>query len=244
MKKSKLVISSLAILAASCLYLSCSKETPGVASIQNDFSNSARVQVFNATFKSARNYVYVDGVPVSGAAVSYGGVFPGTAFAFNVISGQHSFLIKDTLPATTQTPITFSQNVDAGKSYTIFTYDTTTSVKQTTVVNNIVVPKDTTSMLRFGDFIYNPTAVANVDVYSFRKGTSTPVFTNVATAMVTDFIPYASGLSDTLYVYATGTTSPLLAKGLVPGLVPTRSYTSVYSGSYRGTKTVSTFATY
>ncbi len=143
-----------------------------------------------------------------------------------------------------QTPLAFTQNFDAGKSYTIFTYDTITSVKQSTVLNNITVPKDTTSMLRFANFIYNTTAVPNVDVYSYRLGTAAPVFKNVASAQVTDFIPYASGSTDTLYVYATGTTSPLIVKTLVPTLTPTRSYTSAYSGSYRGTKSIATFATY
>jgi hypothetical protein len=84
----------------------------------------------------------------------------------------------------------------------------------------------------------------NVDVYSFRRGTTTPVFTNVATASVTNFIPYSSGMTDTLYVYATGTTSPLIVKQLVPSLTPTRSYTAVYNGSYKGTKAITTFVTY
>jgi hypothetical protein len=148
------------------------------------------------------------------------------------------------LPTTKQTPLIFSQNFDAGKSYTIFTYDTITSVKQLTVLNNIVIPTDTSARLRFSNFIYNTNAVPNVDVYSYRRGATTPVFKNVATGQVTDFIPYSSGLTDTLYVYATGTTSPLLVKSLVTNLTPTRSYTSTYSGSYRGTKVISTFATY
>jgi len=134
--------------------------------------------------------------------------------------------------------------MEAGKSYTIFTYDTITSTKQATVLNNIVVPTDTSSRLRFANFIYNTTPVANVDVYSYKKGTGAPLFANVATNQVTDFIPYASLQTDTLYVYAAGTTSPLIVKQAVPSLVPTRSYTSAYNGSYRGTKAVTTFATY
>ena len=235
---------NLALLAISSLFFSCKREIPQIAPLQTDFSNSSSVQVFSATVKAARNYVYVDGVPVSGAAVAYGGIFPGTAYSFKVSAGSRAFLIKDTLPTTTQAPLTFSQSFDAGKSYTIFTYDTITSVKQVTVVNTITIPTDTTSLLRFANFIYNTTAVPNVDVYSFRKGSGSPVFTNVPTATVTDFIPYASGLTDTLYVYATGTTSPLIVKQLVTSLVPTRSYTSVYSGSFRGAKLISTFATY
>jgi hypothetical protein len=215
-----------------------------VAATETNFSNSTFVQVFDATVKSTRNYIYVDAIPVSGAAIAFGGVFPATAFAFKVNSGLRSFLIKDTLASSTQIPLSFAENMQVGSSYTIFTYDTTTSVKQSTVLNNIIVPKDTTARLRFANFIYNPFAIPNVDVYSFRKGTTTPVFSNIAITQVTDFIPYVSGLTDTLYVYATGTTSPLLVKALVPILTPTRSYTAAYSGSFRGTRAISTFTTY
>ncbi len=270
MKLLKIIIISLSVLGASTLYLSCTRETPQVAPTVRGFSSSATVQVFNATLKAARNYVYVDGIPVSGAALAYGGVFPATAFGFNVTAGPHTFLLKDTLPATTQTPLSFTQTMDAGKSYTVFSYDTVTSVKQFTVLNNITIPTDTTCMLRFANFIYNTTALPNVDVYSFRRisGTpvfvstpvynnanvvapsftsSTPVFSNIATAQVSPFITYASGLTDTLYVFAAGTTSPLLSKGFITSLVPTRSYTSTFNGSYRGTlaaRLVTTFATY
>jgi len=232
------------VLAISAIYMSCTKETPHIATRITDFSNSASVQVFSATVKAARNYIYVDGTPVSGIVLAYGGIFPGTAYSFKVNAGSRSFTIKDTLPATTQAPLTFTQTMEAGKSYTIFTYDTITSTKQATVLNNIVVPTDTSCRLRFANFIYNTTPVANVDVYSFKKGTGAPLFANVATNQVTDFIPYASLQTDTLYVYAVGTTSPLIVKQVVPSLVPTRSYTSAYNGSYRGTKAITTFANY
>jgi hypothetical protein len=187
--------------------------------------------------------VYVDGAPVSGIILAYGGIFPGTANSFKVASGSRTILIKDTLPTTAQSPLTFTQVLDGGNSYTIFTYDTITSPKQATVLNNIVVPSDTSSRLRFANFIYNTTPVTNVDVYSFRKP-GAALFSNVATNAVTEFIPFSSGLTDTLYVYATGTTSPLITKQLVPSLVPTRSYTAAYNGSYRGTKAITTFANY
>ena len=244
MKFLKIMILTLGTLTISCLHFSCTKNNPQVTATETNFGNSTFVQVFDATVKSTRNYIYVDGIPVSGAALAFGGVFPGTAFAFKVNAGLRSFLIKDTLSSSTQVPLSFAENMQVGRSYTIFTYDTITSVKQATVLNNITVPKDTTARLRFANFIYNSFAVPNVDVYSYRRGTTTPVFTNVATTQVTDFIPYASGLTDTLYVYATGTTSPLLVKALVTSLAPQRSYTSAYSGSYRGTKAITTFATY
>ncbi|MEI7736112.1 MAG: hypothetical protein WCI49_11640 [Ferruginibacter sp.] len=270
MKLFKIIISGLAVVSLASVYTSCKRELPGVAQITTDLSNAASVQVFSATVKAQRNYVYVDGAPVSGTALAYGGVFPGTAYSFWVTPGSRSVTVKDTAVVTTQIPLTFSQAFDAGKSYTVFTYDTITSVKQLTVLNTIVVPKDTSSRLRFANFLYNSTPVTSVDVYSYRSipGTpiyksttaynnaavfapvftsSTPVFTGIATNQVTAFIPYPSGLTDTLYVFAAGTTAPLLSKGAVQSLTPTRSYTSVYNGSYNGTlaaRLVTTFATY
>lgn len=270
MKLLKIIILSLGFVAVSSLYLSCTRETPHIADVQFNLNGSATVQVFNATLKAARNYVYVDNVPVSGAIFAYQGVFPGTAYAVKVNAGSRDFLIKDTLPTTTQASLNFTATLESGKNYTIFTYDTITSPKQVTVQNDIVIPTDTSSMLRFANFIYNPTAIANVDVYSFRRipGTpafqttavwnnasitapvftgSTPVFSNVPTNQVTGFIPYASQLSDTLYVFAAGTTSPLLAKGTITSLIATRSYSATYNGSYRGNlaaRAVTTFATY
>src|SRR5258706_8657426 len=228
MKLLKIITISFGILIVSAVYFSCTKNGPQVAVLETDLTNKTTVQVFDATVKSTRNYIYVDNAPVSGSALAYGGVFPGTAYAFRVNAGLRSFLIKDTLSTSTQTPLSFAENMQVGRSYTIFTFDTITSVKQSTILNNIVVPTDTSSRLRFANFIYNPFAVANVDVYSFRKGTTTPVFSNIPTTQVTDFIPYASGLSDTLYIYATGTTTPLLVKSVIPNLVPQRSYTATY----------------
>jgi hypothetical protein len=246
MKVSKLIILSSALAVSCFAYMSCNKETPAVATVDSNISSYGTVQVFDAVYKSDRNYIYVDNKQISGAKVAFGGVYPGTAYSFTVTPGSKSFLIKDTLVTATQVPLTFTQQFDAGKSYTIFTYDTITSPKQITVTNDIVIPTDTTARLRFANMIYSNTAVPAVDVYSFRRGTSTPVFSNVATASVTGFIPYASGLTDTLYVYATGTTTPLLVKSVIPSFTPSRSYTSVYAGSYKvaSGRSISTFATY
>ncbi len=139
MNRIKIIIPGLAAVALSSVYLSCTKDVPNVGVLDPGLSSGATVQVFNATVKSTRNYIYVDGVSVSGAVLNYGAIFPATAIAFNVKAGMRSFLIQDTTPATLQVPITFSQDMAAGKSYTIFTYDTITSVKQATVTNNIVV---------------------------------------------------------------------------------------------------------
>ena len=244
MKFYKIISITSVLLLIGMFYSGCEKTIPITGTPTTNFNSTSFVQIFNGTVKATRNYAYVDATPVSGVTFSAGGVFPATAFAFNVQSGSRNFLIKDTLVTTTQAPLNFTENVEGSKSYTIFMYDTITSPKEVMIANTIEVPTDSTSRLRFANIIYNSAAVPNVDVYSFRRGTSTPVFTNIATNAVTPFIPYASGSTDTLYVYATGTTSPLIVKTLIPSLTPQRSYTAAYNGSYRGTKTISTFVTY
>ena len=258
MKFFKLNIFKLSLVFSAFAFSACKREIPQLTAKDTDLSTAATLQVFNATVKSLRNYVYVDGTPVSGAVFSSGGIFPNTAYGIKLTSGMHSILVKDTALATTQIPLTFSQSFDAGKSYTTFTYDTITSIKQLTVVNNVVIPTDTSSRLRLANFIYNASPIPNVDVYSFRRiaGTpvflngspvfvgNTPIFGNIATNAVTDFMPYPSGLSDTLYVYATGTTTPLIVKGVIQSLVPTRSYTTALTGSFKAVKAIGTFANY
>jgi hypothetical protein len=262
MKIFKNIFLTLAVLAVIFLADACRKPYAYIQEVDTDISNTkATAQVFGACARIARNYVYVDAVQASGSALAFGGVFPGAAYSITLNPGAHSILVKDTLSTTTQLPLTFSQTFDAGKFYTIFTYDTITSPKAFVVQNNITIPRDTSCMLRFANFIYNPTAVPNVDVYAFRNipgvpvmvggnpvlNSSTAIFTNIATNTVTDFIPFASLRTDTLYVVATGTKTPVLAKQLVQSLTPTRSYTAAYIGSHRAAvtaKSVTTFATY
>jgi hypothetical protein len=262
MKLLKNIFFTLAIIAVIFLADACRKPYAYIQEVDTDISSTkATVQVFGACARVTRNYVYVDGVQASGSAFVFGGIFPGAAYSITLNPGAHSILIKDTLSTTTQLPLTFSQNFDAGKFYTVFTYDTITSPKALVVQNNITIPRDTSCMLRFANFIYNPTAVPNVDVYAFRNVPGTPVFvagviqlnsstalfSNIATNTVTDFKSFGSLRTDTLYVVATGTKTPILAKQLVQSLTPTRSYTSAYIGSFRSlptAKSVTTFATY
>ena len=72
MKLKNILILSLGIVAVTSTFLSCDKEFPQVAPVQVGLSDVATVQVFSATVKATRNYVYVDGTPVSGAALAYG----------------------------------------------------------------------------------------------------------------------------------------------------------------------------
>jgi hypothetical protein len=262
MKLLKNIFLTLIVIAVIVFANACRKPYSYIQDVDTSINTTtATVQIFGACNKIVRNFVFVDGVKVSGSALAFGGIFPGAAYSITLTPGAHSIIVRDTLSTTTQLPVTISQNFDAGKFYTIFTHDTITAPKVLAVQNKITIPTDTSCMLRFANFIYNPTPVANVDVYSFRNipgipvfvggnpvlTTSTPIFANIATNTVTDFKPYSSLRTDTLYVFPAGLKTGLLAKQLVQSLTPTRSYTSAYIGSFvspLAAKSITTFANY
>ncbi len=213
---------------------------------QTDLSNKAFVKVYNATLNAARNYVYFDNVPVTGAGLAYGGLFPSVSYYSAIDPGNRSVTIKDTLLTTTQKPLTFSSQFDAGSNYTIFTYDTVNNTKYLVTKDALENPTDTTARIRFANLVYSRVAIPNVDIFSVKRQAN--IFTNVAPATVTNFIPFASSLVDTLFVRATGTTTTLTQLNAIN---PTqkRSYTVVFRGVYQlttgtNTRALTSFTTY
>lgn len=244
MKKRNIYTLAGSLSLLTVLALACTKRTgKEIAAEDKNFANKSLVQVFVATVNAASTQVFVDNNQVSGSALAYGSLFPSTSYAFAVDAGPRSVSIRSTASGTTQLPVNFSGNFDAGKNYTIFTYDTITAAKQITVENKIEIPADTTARVKFANFIHNTADVPGVDVFSLRRGTN--VFTNIRRTEVTEYIPYAAAMpvTDTLLIRETGTTN-LLAQlnGFNP--VRKRSYTVIYRGSHRGTRTVSSFANY
>jgi hypothetical protein len=237
-------INSNKILLISCfaltlLILSCTKKTESILGTNTNFTSSSLVRVYVATVNANRNYIYVDGQPINGAALVSGGMFPAAGvYAAEIPIGVKGFLVRDTLAATTQVPLTFAENLSVG-NYTIFLYDTITSPKQKTVLTNFVVPTDTSCRIRFANFIYNPFDIPAIDVFSYNKNAN--LFTNIAVTDVTSFVPYPSRLGiDTLYIRETGTTTNII-KLSMSGLSEKRNYTLVYRGSHRGTRIASLF---
>lgn len=238
---------SMSVLAVSCV----KDKDKEVALESNNFTDKSLIQLFNATLGSARNYIYVDGAPVNGAAIAYGASFPVTSTPANfaVSSGFRAFLIRDTSSTTTQPIMSLAENLQSSVNYTLFTYDTLNAVKNKLVVNNIVIPADTTARLRFANFAYSPNALVPVDIFSKRLNTN--IFTNVAITDVTGFIPYDTRRSDTLIIRETGTgvdlqnrtvttsgTPPVTVTTFSPvqiilSLTRKRSYTVIFRGGYR-----------
>ncbi|MGH2553075.1 MAG: hypothetical protein ACRDEB_05125 [Chitinophagaceae bacterium] len=249
MKLSTIKRNCFAISAISLLAFSCVKQNgKEVALEQYDFANKTFVQVYNGVLNSTRNYVYVDGVQLTGAAIAFAATFPSTPSNFAITSGVRAFLIRDTLSTSTQPPMTFAESFESNKNYTIFMYDSLTTPKQKTVKNDIIIPSDTTTRIRFANFIFSKTAVPNVDVFSVRRNAN--VFTNVAVTDVTGYIPHPSSSktveNDTLYVRETGTLNLLATmNGFAP--IRLRSYTLVFRGRYLTTsgtiaRTLSSFS--
>ena len=250
--------SSLHIILAGLILLgfaACEKDYEGRINLQTNqvFSaDKASLQFFNSTLNSVRTYVFVDNVLASGTTTGYAAssLYPGTSPSFMIVEpGARAITIKDTLATTTQTAVTVNGNLEAGAKYTVFSYDTLNKAKALLVKDNVVIPSDTTSRVRFVNLIYSATAVPNVDIYSVRRAQN--IFTNVAVNGVTEFIPFFSNspTTDTLHVRATGTTTNIASlNGFNP--VRQRSYTLVFRGRYQTTgttgvaRTLTSFLTY
>ncbi len=249
MKKIIIAFSLFGIFVSSCT----KPKGKEVAFERTDMTNTANFQVHNAVVGSSRNFLQVDAKFVNGTGLAYGGTFPSTPASFNISPGFRAFSYFDTLATTTQVPLSFGQDLQAGASYTMFTYDSINAPKQLTVYNNIVVPNDTTSRLRFANFVYNSGASIGVgfDIFSVKR--NAVIFTNVSQTQLTDYIPYASALTDTFYIRTTGSSTNLAngATTIQTTLNPVRlrSYTLIFRGSYAATtgtnaKTLATFVNY
>lgn len=232
-------------LLLSLLLQACTKESPTSLTTESNFNNSSLIRVFVATVNASRNYIYVDGQPLNGSALTSGSMFPAAGvYAARVQPGEKAFLLRDTLTATTQVPLSFAENLQVARNYTIFTYDTITSPKQKTVETRYEIPADTSCRLRFANFIYNPNAVPAIDIFSFTRNAN--IFTNVPVTGVTDFIAYPTNLApDTLYIRETGSATNII-KVAISGstLNDKRSYTLVYRGSHRGTRVATLYTDY
>jgi hypothetical protein len=232
MKSSTIIRILTSSFVVAIVFASCQKEFSSIAKEERELGNKSFVKFYNGIVNSNRTYIYSDLVPLNGATIAYGSVHPSVSPSYVALNaGTRSIAIRDTLFPTTQYPISFNAQLDAGAYYTIFAYDSLNSPKQKLVKDNIESFGDTTARIRFANFPYSSAAIPNVDIFSQKRQAN--VFTNIAPTAVTDFIPYASGLNDTLYVRQTGTTTNLTQGTLLP--TAKRSYTVIFRGSYRVT---------
>lgn len=193
------------------------------------------VKVINATVGAARNYVYSPSIPsaVTGAVFAYGGTAPGSSYTgssfsnnyFAINPGPNTVYIKDTLSTSTQPILQVARSFTQGTYYSIFTYDTTTTIQYAFVQDMLTPVTDTAARVRLGNFARG--ATKNVDIFS--KVMNANVFTNISPTTVTAFVPYTSKQTDTLYVRETGTTNLLFQfNSFIPD--QKRYYTLVFRG--------------
>ena len=246
--KSLMNIKSITIALASMIMLAaCEKEYKSILTEETNLSNTAFVKFHNAIINSNRTYIYSDMVPLNGATIAYGGLFPSLSPSYTALAaGTRAIAIRDTLAPSTQYPISFNAPMTAGTFYTIFAYDSLNAPQYKVIQDNIQVFNDTAARVRFANFPYSTTAMPNVDIFSQKQQAN--IFTNISTAAVTDFISFRANISDTLYVRPTGTTNNLTQ---LNGLVATakRNYTVIFRGSYRSTtgtaaRTLTSFLSY
>ncbi len=246
--KSLMNIKSITIaLVCMIMLAACEKEYKSLLTEETNLGNTAFVKFHNAIINSNRTYIYSDMVPLNGATIAYGGLFPSLSPSYTALAaGTRAIAIRDTLAPSTQYPISFNAPMTAGTFYTIFAYDSLNAPQYKVVQDNIQVFNDTAARVRFANFPYSTTAMPNVDIFSQKQQAN--IFTNISTAAVSDFISFRAGISDTLYVRPTGTTNNLTQ---LNGLVATakRNYTVIFRGSYRSTtgaaaRTLTSFLSY
>jgi len=238
-------------LVLTTLLFSCAKKADTPLQTNSNFSNQTTMQLFMAMVNANRNYILVDGNPVNGASITSGTVFPALGPGFAIDAGFRSFLVYDNLATATQVPLSFAQNLQAGKNYTIFMYDTITAPKQKTVETTLA-PSANSAQIRFANFVYSPTATPNIDIYSAKRNAN--IFSNIPVSEVTNFIPYNIDVTDTFYVRIAGSgmnlqnyrnCNPTGFVDITTSLTPraNRCYTLVFRGSYRGSNVFSSCGT-
>jgi len=221
----------LSFLTLATAQMGCRKKTNDTTPVK-DVPRQAYVQWFNGTLNSTRNFMYVNGIQINGTTNSFGGVFPSGAYSSAVYSGSSGITIKDTLSTSTQVAQNFVQELETGKSYTIFTYDTITSPKRLIAENGTSVLNGTNARVRFLNIIYNPTPPPTVDIFSVNQNNF--VVMNLPVAQLTNFFEIAPGVSDTWQVRQSGTTTVMASLAIsTSSLMPNRRYTFVYRGSHR-----------
>ena len=226
------IFGSFCVLLSILTLQSCTKTFDDKLVSNQNYDNSATLQVFVATVGAARNYVYVDSKPVNGAALAFGSLFPASGLGVSVPSGFRGLMLRDTLSTTTQPQLSFGMTFQAGTAYTLFAYDTLSSVKIKAVQTSLVTPSDTSCRVRFANFAYNGVAITPaIDIVS--TGKNEVVATNVPYTGVTEFVAHPSLLANEGFQVREAGTSNILATISLISLAPKRSYTIVYRGSHR-----------
>lgn len=238
MRTRNIKLACLSIVLGILVFPGCTKKPDTLLNTQKEFSNNSLIRVYVATVTAASNNIYLDTKLLNGAVLAAGGVFPASGvYASAVPAGLNAFLVTG---SGNQVPLSFAENMELNRNYTIFLYDTITTPKQKTVETKYEIPSDNTARIRFGNFTYAPTVAPAVDIFSARRNAN--IFSNVQLTEVTNFASVPADLTDTFYVRLAGTgvnlvnyNNQLQPVNISAILTPRaqRSYTLVFRGGYR-----------
>lgn len=222
--------SFLTLFIAGLAFQGCSKEFNDPTLRNTDLSGMATVKVYNFAMGTQRNNVFIDGVRQMRTALIYGANAPAHSgdLGFAMAPGVRNLIIRDTLATSTQPVLNFVIDAKAGKSYSVFMYDTLATSKQIYTENNFTLPTGGQSSYRFANFVYAKTMLPPVKLVS--KAAGGELFASVPVTGITPYITVAGGVSDSLFVYNTQTNELLTSFAFTP--TKGRVYTLAYRGSY------------
>lgn len=239
MKKNILILFILFTCAIGLMW-SCNKKLDLVAPVSGsgglaylkiaDFSTSFR-QVLNG---SDSFNVYVNGIKVNGAFLTYNSIFPTiTNLYTGVPAGPQAIRItvNGKLTPDSITLASFNKTLTAGNYYSFILTDSllkSDESKQIFVQDNFTISDTNHFTLRFIHAILNDSLGKNIDIYSTRSAAN--IFNNIAPGTATAFttLPYTLA-NDTLIVRRPGFLYPLAILNTVV-FARQRAYTLVYKG--------------
>jgi len=226
------------------LLWSCSKNLEKVAPTSSpDGFAYIKIAQYSPNFRQVVNgrdsfNVYVNGVKLNGAFLTYGSIFPATTNLYAAVPPGSPQSIRITVNGVTTpdsvTLVTFTKTLVAGSYYSFLITDsllTANESKQIFMEDKFSITDTSHFTIRFAHTILNDTLGKNVDVYSKRLAAN--MFSNISPGTVTTFITQPYNLvSDTLIVRRAGTTFDLAT--LLPAnsiaFARQRAFTLLYKG--------------
>jgi hypothetical protein len=200
---------------------------------------------FRQVYKGADSFnIYVNGVKINGAQLSYNSVFPTATNLYAAVpAGPQSIRISVNGKVTPDsiTLASLNKTLDPGGYYSFIITDEglgTNESRQMWIKDNFAVTDTNNFTLRFVDAVLND--AGPVDVYSYQKANK--IFSNISPGTATNFIslPYTL-LADTLYVRSAGTLTEIARINIVNGSTLAtnrgRPYTLLYKGMLGGAGT-------
>lgn len=215
-------------------YVSPASTTEGMAFIK--FAHAS--PNFRQVYKGADSFnVYVNGVKINGAQLSYGALFPTATNLYAAVpAGPQSIRItvNGRITPDSITLISLNKTLVPGGYYSLILTDealTANESRQMWLRDQFALNDTNNYTLRFVHAVLSdPTPV---DVYSFRKAKN--LFTGITPGSATQFITLEyTILPDTFYIRPTGTLTNTVKIAIVTGSTTAATRSRAYTLLYRG----------